>query len=135
MFVAARHSLAKKKKISVQELCKYSYIRISYADDYYLSEVFHMARGVPESKYAIDNDYAALAMAEHGLGYCIFPEMIVQNTLFELKHLELDPSFTMPIHIGIRLQTTCSRATKAFMEHVIEWVNGEADMICEQKNV
>lgn len=43
--VAAGHPLAKKKKIPVQELCKYPYIRMSYADDYYLSEVFHMAGG------------------------------------------------------------------------------------------
>lgn len=120
--VALDHPMAAREAFPVSEICHYPYIRMSYADDYYLSELFQQAGGVPESKYAIDNDYAALAMAAQGLGYCIFPELIVRGTPFALKHLPFDPPVVNQICIGAKSIKQSSKATQAFIKHVAAWI-------------
>lgn len=125
--VALDHPLAARNAFPVSEICNYPYIRMSYADDYYLSELFRQAGGVPESKYAIDNDYAALAMAARGLGYCIFPELIVRGTPFALKHLPLDPQTAIQIHVGAKSIAQSTKATKAFIDHVVMWTNEKSE--------
>ena len=123
--VAVNHPLAEQDQFPVHDICRYPYIRMSYADDYYLAELFRQAGGTPTSKYAIDNDYAALAMAAHGLGYCIFPELIVRGTPFALKHLPFNPPASIQIHIGTKSFKQCSRATQAFINHVTAWIKKE----------
>jgi hypothetical protein len=53
---------------------------------HYLREVFEAARRMPESIYGLDDDYAALAMASKNMGYCLFPEIALQNVPFNLMH-------------------------------------------------
>ena len=120
--VSFRHPLAQGEYFPIAELCRYPYIRTAYTDDLYLDELFSMAGGTPEPRYTIDNDYSALSMAAHDLGYCIFPEMNLRETPFPLKHLLFDPALSLRIHIGTRSMRRCSRATRAFIEHAIEWV-------------
>lgn len=119
--VALNHPMAARENFPVSEICHYPYIRMSYADDYYLSELFCQAGGVPESKYAIDNDYAALAMVAQGLGYCIFSELIVRGTPFALKHLPFDPPMVNQICIGAKSIKQSSKATQVFIDHVVKW--------------
>ncbi len=119
--VAPDHPLAGREKFPISEMCNYPYIKMSYEEDHYFSELFSMSGGTPVYDYAIDNDYAALAMAARGLGYCIFPEIITQGAPFELRHMELDPPMSMKIHIGTKSLDKCSGAAKAFIRHVTEW--------------
>ena len=121
--VSPQHPLASGERFPISEIRSYPYIKMLYQDDYYLSELFRMAGGTPGYDYAIDNDIAALAMAERGLGYCIFPEMVTRGAPFDLKHMELDPPLSIQVHIGTRSIEKCSGAAKAFIKHVTEWAD------------
>ena len=120
--LSEEHPLASLKRVPLRELRRYPYIKMTYTDGMYLEQLFRLAGGEPESRYAMDNDYAALAMASKNFGYCIFPKMMLQGLPFPLKHLETDPSVTMEICIGTRSFETCSHATKEFMKYAADWV-------------
>lgn len=120
--LSLQHPLAQGESFPLEEICRQPYIRTAYADDLYLDELFRRAGGVPEPRYTIDNDNAALAMVAHGLGYCIFPEMILRGAPFPLKRLPFAPPISLEIHMGTRATGKCSRAARAFMEHTVNWV-------------
>jgi len=118
--------LSQQNSFPLTEICSHPYIRTAYADDLYLDELFRRAGGVPNPRFVIDNDYAALAMAAQGLGYCIFPEMNLRNAAFPLQYLPFEPPVSLHIHIGARSMAQSSRAARAFMDYAIDWVKENA---------
>lgn len=130
--VSWQHPLAHLESFPVEEICRHPYIKMSYTDPLYLENLFQKAGGYPPSDYAIDHDYAALSMASKNLGYCIFPELMLRNVPFPLKHMPFDPPVSLGICIATRSLDTCSAAARAFIRHVQEWVkinelHGETD--------
>lgn len=124
--LSPEHPLAREERFPLEELCRQPYIRTAYADDLYLDELFRRAGDTPQPRFTIDNDYAALAMAAQGLGYCIFPEMNLRNAAFPLCCLPFEPPVTLKIHLGARSMAHSSRAARAFMDYAADWVKENA---------
>ncbi len=122
--VSPKHPLAEHDKVPINELLNYPFIRMSYDDkEHYLHEIISALGEIPKASYLIDNDYAALAMASKDMGYCLFSKMMLQNIPFELKHIELYPRKMVKFFIATKSLKNCSKATKAFIDCVTEWVD------------
>ena len=70
----------------------------------------------------MDNDFAVMGMVNKGLGYSLFPKLILRKAPFQLARIELE----IPTHrepgIAMRSWDRASMAAKAFVETVRTWV-------------
>jgi len=120
--VSTDHPLAGAKVFPVAQLGRYPYISMKYDDHTGIKEIFRRNRAVPATAYCMDNDYAAMAMVSKGLGYCIFPELLLQDVPYELCCLEFDKPQRRTIRIGTRSMETASKACVKFIEYTRRWV-------------
>lgn len=79
-------------------------------------------------KTEADYNYTVLSMISNGIGMCILPELMVQNTPYQFTLKELDPPFYRTIGIGFN-QRYLSSATQRFMEHAKEYVRNNKDFL------
>lgn len=75
-----------------------------------------------------DYNYTVLPMVANGIGMCILPELMVQNTPYRLTLKELEPPSYRTIGIGFN-QKYLSTATRRFMEHTKEYVRNHTDFL------
>ncbi len=73
-----------------------------------------------------DYNYTVLPMIATGIGMCILPELMLQNTPYELTLKELDPPSYRTIGIGFN-QRYLSPATRLFMKHTKEYIQDNYD--------
>ncbi|MDO4978409.1 MAG: LysR family transcriptional regulator [Eubacteriales bacterium] len=118
------HPLAKEEKFPLSELGKWPYIGMKYDSNTGICDIFRRKRVKPNRVFRMDNDYAAMAMIHNGLGFGIFPELLLQDAPYELCCLEFDQPQTRIISIGTANIETCSKACKKFIEYTREWVSG-----------
>ena len=120
--VSTDHPLSKRKYFPVSQLGNYPYISMQYENHTGIKEIFKRNNAEPTVAYCMDNDYAAMAMASKGLGYCIFPELLLRNVPYELCCLEFDKPQRRTISIGTRSMETASKACVKFIEYTRKWV-------------
>lgn len=124
--VAPDHPLANHERFPMEQLGNYPFISMKYDNHTGIQEIF-TSRGItPQSAFCMDNDYAAMAMVSKGLGYCIFPELLLQNIPYELRCMEFDEPQRRTISIGTGSVKTCSRACLKFIEYTRRWVEENA---------
>lgn len=116
------HPLAKEEYFPIEKIGDYPYISMKYDDNTGINAIFEKYGKKPKSVFFMDNDYAAMAMVSKGLGYCIFPELLLKDIPYELKCMEFDEPQTRTISIGTRSIKTCSNACGMFMEYTKKWV-------------
>ena len=75
-------------------------------------------------KYSSDFEYSMLPMVVNGLGMCILPELLLQDTPYKLAIKELDPPAFRTIGIGYNKQYF-SPAAQKFVEHVRNYIHHE----------
>jgi len=121
--VSTDHPLAGAGAFPVSQLGRYPYISMKYDNNTGIKEIFRRNRAVPTTAYCMDNDYAAMAMVSKGLGYCIFPELLLQDVPYELRCLEFDKPQRRTIRIGTRSMETASKACLKFIEYTRKWVS------------
>lgn len=121
--VSPDHELANAEKFPVSKLGEFPYIRMKYDHITGIEEIFNRFGAVPNTVYELDNDYAAMAMASKGLGYCIFPELLLRNVPYEIRCLEFDAPQKRTIRMGTRSMLTASKACLKFMEYAEKWVS------------
>ena len=63
-----------------------------------------------------------MAMVSQGLGIAIFPQLLLDQSPFPLRALELDPPLRRNVNIATRSVDTCTRATKEFIRCTREWI-------------
>lgn len=68
-------------------------------------------------KYSSDFEYSMLPMVENGLGMCILPELLLQDTPYKLSIKELDPPAFRTIGIAYH-NDFISPAARRFLDHV-----------------
>ena len=119
--VSPDHPLAERTSVPVRLLADYPYIEMEYGDYTGIRDIFLRNGVVPATKYKIDNDYAAVAMAEKGLGFCIFPELLLKDIPYNVKCIDFDGPEYRTVSIGTRSRATCSAATTTFMDFAIRW--------------
>lgn len=125
--VAPDHELAHAEVFPVSKLGVYPYISMKYDNHTGMKEIFERYNAVPNTAYCLDNDYAAMAMVSRGLGYCIFPELLLQDIPYEICCLEFDHPQKRTISIGTRSMQTASKACLKFIEYTRKWVKEHAE--------
>ena len=118
------HPMADKKIFPRSELGNYPYIMFTFDKPDFNDLVF---RGsiTPKTAFTVDNDYAAMAMVSQGLGIAIFPQLLLNDSPFPIRALELDPPLRRNVNIATHSTDTCTRATKEFIRCSREWIAGK----------
>lgn len=120
--VSPDHELASSDVFPVSRLGDFPYIRMKYDSHTGIEGIFARNHAVPRTSYQLDNDYAAMAMVSKGLGYCIFPQLLLQDIPYELRCLPFDVPQKRTISIGTRSLETASKACIKFIEYTRCWV-------------
>ena len=120
--VSLEHPLAQETCFPMKELGNYPYISMKYDDNTGIRGIFKKRGVTPDTAFCMDNDYAAMAMVSKNLGYCIFPELLLQDIPYELHCMEFDEPQKRTISIGTRSMETCSMACRKFIEYTRSWV-------------
>ena len=115
--VSPDHPLADKKHFPISQIEKYPYISMQYEDVSPVGHAFREENIKPDIAFTMDNDYAAMAMVSNGLGFCIFPELLLKNVPYDVKCLSFDKPKKRTISIGARNIETASRACQKFIEY------------------
>lgn len=118
------HPLSSRESFPLSELGKWPYIGMKYDAHTGIRDIFRKKRVKPNRVFRMDNDYAAMAMISKGLGFGIFPELLLQDAPYELCCLEFDQPQKRIISIGTANINTCSKACLKFIEYTRDWVKG-----------
>lgn len=120
--VSPDHPLAGRKTFPRKALAEEPYIKI-YNDSYTEYDVVFDRNGVtPNTRFVVDNDFAAIGMVSKGLGYGLFPRLILEETSFDVAALEPETPMHREMALAVRSLEKASIATKAFLEFVGDWV-------------
>lgn len=117
------HPLASEKSIKLSDLAGVDFIIPGEGSNYDIGQILKMAEIQPRVKFAVNDDYAAIAMVRHGLGITIMPELMLDGNYDRIKVLELEPSCMRTIGIATRPNISLSPACRAFLEFVTDWVH------------
>lgn len=116
------HPLAAEKNFPLSEAGNYPYILMAYDRPDFLSKVFK--GGIrPDVSITVDNDYAALNMVSQGLGFCIFPQLLLNDLPYPVRCLPFDTPIHRTVCLCVRSMDTCTRATREFVRCAREWVD------------
>lgn len=120
--VSPEHEMAHADVFPISKLGSYPYIGMKYDDHTGIKEIFRRYKKKPDMVYCMDNDYAAMAMVSKNLGYCIFPELLLQDIPYEICCLPFDQPQKRVISVGTRSMETASKACLKFIEYTRSWV-------------
>ena len=120
--VSPEHEMASEKVFPVSKLGDYPYIAMKYDHNTGVRDFFERNSLVPDIAYQVDNDYAAMAMVSKNLGYCIFPELLLQDFPYEICQIPMDDPYRRKISIATLSMKTASTACRKFIEYSIRWV-------------
>lgn len=123
--VAPEHPLANQDCFPIKKLGDYPYISMKYDNHTGIHSIFQKQNIKPQSAFCMDNDYAAMAMVSQGLGYAIFPGLLLKDIPYEVKCMEFDTPQKRVISIGTADIHSCSKACVRFIQYVREWVKEE----------
>lgn len=116
------HKYANLPKLPVTRISNEPYISLLESSSHDTRKALDAYGIKPNVKYTSKDDYAILAMVEHGLGMTIMPELLLTNRQDRVKVLELVPgakrtiALAMPIH-GL------TPAAKNFRHYVCDYLN------------
>lgn len=121
MVVAENHPLAKREVFPIKELKDYPYIGCSEDLDSYNYDLARKYDTKLNQIVMVNNDYGCLAMISKGLGFGIYPKIMVQKSMFPVKGIQLDVESYTDITIGYKSYESLSLAAKAFVDFVRTW--------------
>lgn len=123
--VAPDHPLAARKTFPIKKIGDYPYIDMKWDAHTGIRDIFGKQGKTPCVAFRMDNDYAAMAMVSKGLGYCIFPELLLRDVPYEICSMEFDVPQKRTVSIGTASLMTCSNACAKFIEYTRNWVKRE----------
>ncbi len=123
--VSPDHPLANEKHFPISQIEKYPYIRMKYEEASPIGQAFREENITPNVAFTMDNDYAAMAMVSNGLGFCIFPELLLKNIPYDLKCLTFDMPKKRTLSVGTRNMETASKACRKFIEYTCRIVQAQ----------
>ncbi|MBO4365699.1 MAG: LysR family transcriptional regulator [Eggerthellaceae bacterium] len=120
--IACDHPLADGTTFPRRALAKEPYIKI-YNDAYTEYDVIFDRYGIePNTRFVVDNDFAALGMVSKGLGFGLFPRLILEETSFDVARLEPETPIYREMALAVRSLDKASIATKAFLRFTQDWI-------------
>lgn len=120
--LAPHHPLAQEDFFSREALANEPYIKIRNPGYTEFDAVFDRHEVVPRTRFVMDNDFAVMGMVNKGLGYSLFPKLILRKAPFQLARIELEIPTHRELGIAMRSWDRASMAAKAFVETVRTWV-------------
>ena len=123
--VGPEHPMAKLEKFPIASLGEYPFISMRIDANTAIGAIFRKRGITPKTVFSMDNDFAAISMVSKGLGYGIFPELLLRDIPYNVKCMQLDEPQRRTISIGTRSMKNCSRACCTFIEYTRNWVKEE----------
>lgn len=115
------------KTLPLEAISDIDFIIPGEGSNYDIGRILRTAGVRPRVKYSVSDDYAAVAMAEGGLGMTIVPELILKGIGGSRAAVELEPACTRTIGIAERSIGTGSPACAAFMRFTENWVKRNSE--------
>ena len=115
------------KTLPLEAISDIDFIIPGEGSNYDIGRILRTAGVRPRVKYSVSDDYAAVAMAEGGLGMTIVPELILKGIGGNRAAVELEPACTRTIGIAERSIGTGSPACAAFMRFTENWVKRNSE--------
>ena len=112
------HSLARKRRVKLADLCEEPFILLEHGNDNEVSPLFARAGLKPRARLATWDDYAIMSMVENGLGLSILPELILTRCPYRIQTRPLDPAARRQIAAVYR-PGSLSSAARAFLDCVV----------------
>lgn len=113
------HPLAKKERITVEELAKEPFILLEQGELSEPLEIFKEKGFYPNIQYRVFDDYTIMSMVENELGISILPELILQKVDYEIVTKEIDPPIVRTLGIAYKNKKTLPIASRYFIDFII----------------
>lgn len=120
------HPEADAEYFSREAMERFPCIKLSSGTCAEMDEVFARNGVEPSIAFSIGNDYAAIAMVAEGLGYSVFPELILREPLFDVVCKRPEIPTSRELAIAVRSFSDASTATRAFIACAADWIDRTA---------
>ena len=116
------HPLAKAPYYPMERFREDPYINTPEERDLEIGLIFQEEGFRPNLRYTVNDDFAALAMVEQGLGVSIRPELVLRASSYAFAAIPLERRHYRRIALAIRRGRSPSPLTARFLECVRQWV-------------
>ena len=120
--VSLEHPCADWDALPISMLANEDFIIPGEGSHYDIGRIFSEHGIHPNVRFSMRDDSGAIAMAAHGLGISILPEMVLKGVSLPVKALPLDPPFSRVIGIASKKNRVLSPAARAFIAFAEDWV-------------
>lgn len=117
------HPLAGEPYLSLHQLENEVFIIPKAGSDYDVLRILGKEIRRPRVKYETADDYAIIAMVEHGLGISILPELVLQGRDHKAAAIELEDGRYRTLGIAAASFTHLSPAAKRFLDYIKSFIN------------
>ena len=118
----ADHPLAGADAYPMARFAQDPFIKLEDDRDREIVQIFERYQIRPNLRYRVNDDYAAMAMVESGLGVSALPSLVLQRAPYRVVVKPLAPSQFRDIGLAVRDRQTLSPATARFVDFVEHWV-------------
>lgn len=118
------HPLADRQRLPLSALGGEPLILPGEGADYDIGALLRRADLLQNVRYALNDDFAALALVEHGLGCCIMPSLLLQNQTYRCATVALEPAQARTIGLLFPAGAGLSPACRAFLQFMQRWIGG-----------
>lgn len=120
------HPLAGEKSYPIARFAQDPFIQLEDDRDREITRIFEAYHIHPNTRYAVNDDYAVMSMVENGLGVSVLTELVVQRTPYRVVTLPLDVPQFRDVGVAFRAHETLTPAAARFLAFVREWMAREA---------
>lgn len=121
LVVSKKHPLAGRKVFPINELGDHPYIGCSEELDPYNYDLAREFDASLNQVMMVNNDFGCFSMISKGLGFGIYPRIMVEKSTFPVKGISFDVETFTDISLGFRSYDSLSIAGKAFVDFVRGW--------------
>ena len=121
LVVSKKHPLAGRKVFPIKELGDHPYIGCSEELDPYNYDLAREFDVSLNQVMMVNNDFGCFSMISKGLGFGIYPRIMVEKSTFPVKGISFDVETFTDISLGFRSYDSLSIAGKAFVDFVKGW--------------
>ena len=119
--VASHHPLAEKDVFPIREMGDHPYIGPSEDLDPYNYDLARKYDVSLNQIIEVNNDYGVFSMIDKGLGFGIYPKIMVEKNTFPIKGIPFDIKTYTHISLGFKSYDSLSLAARAFVDFVNDW--------------
>lgn len=106
------------QNVSLIKLCEYPFMLLEKGSKAEIAALFSKNKLTPNVRFTTWDDYAIMAMVEHGLGVSILPELILKKVPYDIVVKPLDVPAYRRIGFVVKNQKTMPPTTRKLMEYL-----------------